>query len=149
MAATGRPSDHQRRRRLHGTLRSLCARHRYGDQHLQQLRGSRGIKQARASMDRGKRCAPAGRADYGDGRTGNRAHIGMIHRPSRWVAWLRSAAAELGYLQTSPLRSAKHDLRATHILRERLTLTRLLVRPCDLPWPAQAARASMIGACPR
>ena len=41
------PSDHQRCRRLHGPLCSLCARrHCDGDQHLQQLRRSRGIEQA-------------------------------------------------------------------------------------------------------
>ena len=55
-------SDHQRCRRLHGPLCSLCARrHGDGDQHLQQLRRSRGIEQARACVDRGEPCTSARR----------------------------------------------------------------------------------------
>jgi hypothetical protein len=47
------------------------------DQHLQRLRGSRGVKQARARVDRAESDAPAGRASYGDGRAGDRAHLGV------------------------------------------------------------------------
>jgi hypothetical protein len=59
------------------TFRLRARRHRNGDQHLQRLRGSRGVKQARARVDRAESDAPVGRASYSDGRARDRAHLGV------------------------------------------------------------------------
>jgi hypothetical protein len=56
----------------------VTRRHRDSDQHLQQLCGSRGVKQARARVDRPEPDAPACRASHSDGRASDRAHLGIV-----------------------------------------------------------------------
>jgi hypothetical protein len=52
---------------------------------VQRLRGSRGVKQACARVDRAESGAAVGRGNYSDGRAGDHAHLGVIDE--KWAMY--------------------------------------------------------------
>jgi hypothetical protein len=66
-----------------------------GDQHLRQLRGSRGVKQTRARVDRAEPWAPAVWASHGSRWPSDRSHIGVTCQPTA-VLSVRGRCPELG-----------------------------------------------------